>query len=517
MSQSGFENAFKKATARQNAGDYEAAINLWRAILVQNPDYAPALNNLGVALRKSGRIAESEAVLRIGIERAPDQASLHLSLGQTLREWGNLEEAKTAFQKAGLLDPSLTAAHIGLGEMLFEDEAFDEAILVLKSVLQKTPNAVRAVDLLGQSYARIGDAPNAALVYAEAKTALGEIPFLSERMARLRLLAGDWETGFRGFAGDRDALSKTALDSDAPFWEGADLAGRRLAVTVDCGLSDMMVLLEMLKSVRGGPIDLIAPQDLCELLRATRVFDTVRAAYQPDTQERNKPGDKKGDAGVIKPDCWAPLSAIPRYISATPEAIHPGQTALFRPDAARLAPFRDRLPQTGIAIGLHWSNGVDPTGVDRHVPLKALAPLAEIPGVTLVSLQKGDAAREIAECGFPVTDWGPGLDNDGAAFVDTAAALSVLPLTIAVDGAVAHLACGLDRPSWVLVSACPTWPWGVDDDTPHPIGDLSAEAALHTAPWHPNARIYRRSFSDAWTSPIRRLAHDLKAFLQRLG
>ena len=85
----------------------------------------------------------------------------------------------------------------------------------------------------------------------------------------------------------------------------------------------------------------------------------------------------------------------------------------------------------------------------RSIPLAEFAPLAKVPGVTLVSLQKRAGEEQIAanRDPVPVTVF-PDLDV-AAPFVDTAAVMQHLDLVITSDTAIAHLAGALGRPVWV--------------------------------------------------------------------
>ena len=74
----------------------------------------------------------------------------------------------------------------------------------------------------------------------------------------------------------------------------------------------------------------------------------------------------------------------------------------------------------------------------RSIPLRCFAPLAQIPGVHLISLQKGAGAEQLAEVRdlFPVTDFAGELDEQSGPFMDTAAVMKNLDLVITSDTAV---------------------------------------------------------------------------------
>ena len=89
----------------------------------------------------------------------------------------------------------------------------------------------------------------------------------------------------------------------------------------------------------------------------------------------------------------------------------------------------------------------------RSIPLRHFAPLASVPGVRLISLQKGAGAEQFAAAAadFPVVDFGPDFDAKAGTFMDTAAVMRNLDLVITSDTAVAHLAGALGVPVWVAL------------------------------------------------------------------
>ena len=137
----------------------------------------------------------------------------------------------------------------------------------------------------------------------------------------------------------------------------------------------------------------------------------------------------------------------------------------------------------------------------RSIPLAAFAPLAQVAGVRLISLQKGADAAELAGVGFPVEDLGSRLDNEGHAFRDTAAVIANLDLVITSDTALAHLAGALGARVWVALRACLT---GLADEwRGQPL--VSDHAAVP-----PVAPAIGRACSSGWRANCRLLRHRNK-------
>ncbi len=116
------------------------------------------------------------------------------------------------------------------------------------------------------------------------------------------------------------------------------------------------------------------------------------------------------------------------------------------------------------------------------MPLAALRPLADLPGVTLFSLQKGPAAAQLAAAqGWPtpIIDFTDELKD----FADTAALAANLDLVIACDTSTAHVAAAIGKPVWVLNRFDACWRWGADCDS---------------APEYPTVRLFRQETPGDW-------------------
>jgi hypothetical protein len=152
-------------------------------------------------------------------------------------------------------------------------------------------------------------------------------------------------------------------------------------------------------------------------------------------------------------------------------------------------------------VGLAWAgNPAHKNNRNRSINLARLAPLGRVPGVRLVSLQKGDAAAEAKAppSGMELIDRTEELKD----FADTAALIANLDLVISVDTAVAHLAGAMGKPVWTLLPFVAEWRWLQERED---------------SPWYPSMRLFRQSSLGDWDSVITRATDALSDWIKNRG
>ena len=90
--------------------------------------------------------------------------------------------------------------------------------------------------------------------------------------------------------------------------------------------------------------------------------------------------------------------------------------------------------------------------------MREFLPLAQVPGVRLISLQKHHGLEQLATApdGLRIETLGEDFDAGPDAFIDTAAVMQCLDMVITSDTSVAHLAGALGGRSGSACSTCPT-------------------------------------------------------------
>jgi len=197
------------------------------------------------------------------------------------------------------------------------------------------------------------------------------------------------------------------------------------------------------------------------------------------------------------------LLSLPHVFGTTLDTI-PAKMPYLSADASATARWRARTATvTGIRVGLAWAGEPRPQRqranlIDqrRSIPLNDFAAFAELPGVSFVSLQKGEAAGQTRSPppGLLIHDWTDEIHD----FTDTAALIDALDLIITVDTAVAHLAGALSKPIWLLNRFDSCWRWLLARDE---------------SPWYPSLRQFRQPRPGDWEAVIR----DVRGALSQLS
>lgn len=152
-----------------SAGWPEAG-ELARAALRINANDAASHNNLGVALQRSGRYAESVAEHREAIRLNPDGPALYYNLGIALTSQGDLEGAVAAYERSLEILPARADALHNLGKVLGQLGRYDEAVDRLRAAAQLAPDSQDILMSLGNVFQLKRDFDDAVTTYAAALT-----------------------------------------------------------------------------------------------------------------------------------------------------------------------------------------------------------------------------------------------------------------------------------------------------------------------------------------------------------
>lgn len=445
-----WETHYGLGTVLQGLQRISDAIESFERALALSPDNAHCLASLVNAQLDRVSGSRGETIARHAVDVHPDSATAWTNLAITLIFKERFAEAIDAFERAQTLERELgleSDEHLNVAICLRDIGRTDEAIALYEERLPLRPS-------LG-----------AHGHYAVALLTAGR---LSEGWSQYE------------YRWTQDPLLSLRPAFRKPVWSGQDLRGRTILLRSEQGVGDVIQFIRyapMLKAL-GANVVLQLRKGIDELAQGFRGIDAII--------ERDAPYPAFDF-------CIHPMS-LPRVFGTDLDTI-PASVPYIDVDPERVERMRARLGAGNEPkVGLVWAG--DPAHLrdrQRSLSLAQLAPLASIPGLRFVSLQKGPAADQIdaARERIDLLDLGPDLRD----FADTAAAISLLDLVVCVDTSVAHLAGALGMPVWVLLPAPADWRW---------------MEKREDSPWYPTMRLFRQRSPGAWPEVLERLKASLE-------
>jgi Tfp pilus assembly protein PilF len=155
--------AYYSALESVRAGDRKKAVQQLREAISYYPEFALALNELGVQYLKLGQADKAIEALRSALRIKPDAFMPRLNYGIALLEKKQMAEAEAQLRQAVKLSDTSWAAHLYLGITLISLRNFDEAEKELQRTLALAGDNLSLPHYyLGGIYWRRGDHKRAA-------------------------------------------------------------------------------------------------------------------------------------------------------------------------------------------------------------------------------------------------------------------------------------------------------------------------------------------------------------------
>ena len=415
-----------------DAGRLDAADRMLGHLLAALPAHADSLHARGVIAYRRGRLEEALALMERGVAAGAQRATHLRNLSEVYRLLGRLDEGLAAARRAVSLDPADPLGPFNLALVLYDRLNVSACIAAARHCLDLRPN----------------------------------LPQGRMKLAQALLLAGDLAPAWEHYEWRYQVPGAPPLmpPTDRKQWDGRPLQGERLLLIGDQGYGDVLMFSRYIPWVRARADTMViaCSQEMQPTLQ--RMFPDIPTITQWE---------------LIPPyACFCPFSGLPRLHGTTLATI-PAGGPCYAADPALAASWKKRLdrdlPAGALRVGIAWAGR--PTHANDHnrsVTLPAFAPVGELPGVALVSLQKGPPAAQAK------TWMGPAglldLDAEIRGFEDTAAIIDGLDLVLCVDTSVGHLAGVMGKPAWILLPYAPDWRWllGRSD-----------------SPWYPTVRLFR--------------------------
>ncbi len=158
----------QRASTLRQAGRLREALQTCREALVLEPERADICAFAGGIALELGDNAEAAEHFGAAAARRADFAEAHYNLGVALRRLGRVEEAAAAFSKAVAQQPDFVQAHANLGNALHALGRFQEAAERHRRVIELMPNSAEGHRNLGVALQAMKDAAGAAAAFRKA-------------------------------------------------------------------------------------------------------------------------------------------------------------------------------------------------------------------------------------------------------------------------------------------------------------------------------------------------------------
>ena len=354
------------AIRAEEAGRLDDAEPIATHLLKAAPDDPRVLHLGGIVAFRTERRLLAVSLMERAIAREPRNGLYLRNISEMYRVVGRLDDALAAARHAVALQPGDSAALHNQAVIHHERGEIEAGLACSRRAVGLRP------DMAGAHFA----------------------------IAEAQLLRGDYAEGWEEYEWrfrmqGVPPLLPAALQRGRAQWGGGSLGAGRLLLVGDQGFGDVIQFSRYIPwaVARGQPAILATSVELAPLMR--RMFPDLPIATNW--------------AECASFAAFCPLSGLPRLHGTRLDTIPPPLPIPIDPERAAL--WRTKLdlaiPVGLRRVGLVWAGR--PThrnDRNRTMALSTLAPpLAEVPGIALVSLQKGDAAGEVAAYSGPRPCW----------------------------------------------------------------------------------------------------------------
>jgi Flp pilus assembly protein TadD len=479
------QEAIELAISHHRAGRAREAEQLYRQILVADPNFVSAWNLLGVLATQLNHNDVAVQYLKHAVRLQPGSAEIHYNMGLALQGLGRIDDAIASYRRTLELEPGHAKAHNNLGYAYRDKNQLDEALVCIHNALQFDPNMAEAHCNLGNALQMQSQWDEARQAFERAIALKPDFAAAHTNHAMVLLASGDFEPGWREYEWRWKTGQIPERQFGRPQWEGQPLEGKTVLLHAEQGLGDTLLFIRYSRLVkaRGATVIAECPKPLMQLLSTCPGVDQIIA------ENYNRPPF----------DFHSPLLSLPRIFRTTVDKVPADVPYLFA-DPDLVTHWREKLAALpGLRIGINWRGRPGQGSFSlRNIPLERFASLLSLP-ISLVSLQHGATQEEFAAANVPIFHPGDDFDRSHGAFMDTAALMKNLDLVISSDTSVPHLAGALGVPVWIALPFAAGWQWMRD---------------RADSPWYPTARLFRQMRAQDWNGVFDEIR---QALAQRLG
>lgn len=421
----------------------------------------------------------------------PEEPRNYTAFASLCSHLGEYAVARELAESATRLAPDLLWAWIELGNAQMKEGYPEAAAASFGQAIRIAPK-----DPVG--YCNLAITQMEAMDLEAAQTNLDraleldpEHPLARWNRALVRLTRGQLQAAWPDYEYRRQAnIQGVIFRPGTPQWRGEPIFGQRILLLCEQGLGDSLQFIRYATRVKalGAWVAVRIQAPLKPLFQEMSCIDLLIDENEP----------------VPETDWHCHLLSLPLAFHTSIADI-PAEMPYLRAPQARREAWRELLaPLSRPRVGLVWAGGrrqhmADAVLLDnrRSLKLEQLLPLASVPNISFVSLQKDEAAAQVTDLKgrWSITDYSDKLLD----FAETAALMESLDLVISVDTAVAHLAGALNKPVWLLNRWDTDWRWLLQRED---------------SPWYPSLRQFRQTQEEGWDKVVTAVTQALRQWRQ---
>ena len=527
--------ALAAARTHHVQGQLKLAEDFYLEALALNSNNPDALHMLGLVAFQTGRGPEGIRLMKRAARKSPRDAAIFVNLGAAYRQAGQKAEARDAYEAAIKLNPRLWEAHFNLGKLLTDLGDYEAATKAFQTCIAIDPTHPDAFLSLGNTYKFVGDgekaraayehairlAPNMAQAYgniaavlvdqskfAEALTFMDKAIAINPEPGELRhkrsLIALRLEQFLVGWA-DYESRYFAETEPVPRFpgppadWAGEDLTGKTILIWTEQGVGDEILYASMIHEIVARARQCIVECSPRMVPVFARSFPRAKVVPYKALGVRTTP--------PAEFDTQISAASLGKYFRPN-VASFPRHQGYLKADSALTAALRARyqaIAPGNMIVGLSWRSKNTEIGPEKSADLSTWGEVLLMPGVTFVSLQYGDCAKDLADVkgvlGVDIVQ-DPNVDPLKS-MDDFFAQVAAMDMVITTSTATVHVAGSLNVPTCLLLTAGPAslWYWFLE---------------RADSPWYPAVQVFRKPSRDAasgthwWHDGIVRVANALR-------
>ena len=449
---------------------------------------------------QAGNLDQAEHNYRQVLTSSPKNADAWVFLGILQFDLRDFEESINSYRQALQIRHEYPIAWNNLGNSLRMLGCVDEAEDCFVEALNQQPHYLSAFKNRGTLWIWAGEIERGLRWYQEGLKHHPNEMELHRNLGVIHLLLGNYDLGWPEYRWRWKDPGMHRPDTPAPSWAGESLENKTILLYPEQGLGDAIQFIRVANELkkRGATVYLQVRQRLEALFCSAPGVDRML----------------NQDLPLPYVDYHASfIEVVDGLYQSTGEI--PWGTDLFDRQRGYLTvsdalieywrQWLDNLPSSSgkpLRVGINWQGNPDHhADVYRSIPLETMAPLAQIDGVELISLQFGYGSEQLAQSPFSnaVTRLPEHVDTEGA-FTDTAAILRNLDMVVTTDTSVAHLAGAVGTSTRLLLGKVPDWRWLREGSQTR---------------WYPNMQLIRQTELGEWQEPISQIASQLRRISQQ--